>query len=160
MPSNPISAHFTDDLNGVVITDLTVIDHDLVREAQRWTAGERGSLIDDEDALSCADLTQFATKAIVIGAHALSATGQAQDAQVIERMITDLGNKTAEAAKLTGETVRAAAKTVSEATEQAQRALREADAATRKALTESVSTAKKEIDSELKRVFSGTDSEW
>lgn len=163
MTNNPIHAQFTDDLNGVVITDLTVIDREVVREAQRWTSGERGSLVDDECALSSADLTQFATKAIIIGAHALSVTGQAQDAQAIERMITDLGNKTtsstAEAAKLTGETVQAAAKTVAEATDQAQRALREADAATRKALTESVSTAKKEIDAELKRVFSGTDPE-
>lgn len=73
MPNN---AHFNDDFTAVDIERFTVQDKDVAREAQRWTAGERGPIVDDPDALSAADLGTLVAEAIKIGAHALSATGK------------------------------------------------------------------------------------
>jgi hypothetical protein len=65
--------------NAVVINQLTVQDKDLTREAQRWTTGERGPVVDDPEILVTADMSAFVTEALKIGAHALSAIGQSQD---------------------------------------------------------------------------------
>ncbi len=40
-----------------------------------------------------ADLGEFVTQALTVGAHALSATGQAQESRALERMITELSDK-------------------------------------------------------------------
>ncbi|ORB77020.1 hypothetical protein BST46_26880, partial [Mycobacterium timonense] len=83
MPQEYRHAHLDGSLTAVEIDQLTVRDKDVVREAQRWTDGERGKIVDDPDVLADADLTAFVPEAIKIGAHALSAPGQAQDARVL-----------------------------------------------------------------------------
>jgi hypothetical protein len=88
-------AHFDIDGAAVVIEQLTIRDREVAREAQRWVSGERGPLVENLDALTSADLTNYVTEAIRIGAHALSVTGQAQEAQALERMLKDVGDKTA-----------------------------------------------------------------
>ena len=93
MPRQNQHAHFDDSLTAVEIERLAVRDKDVVREAQRWTDGERGAIVDDPDALADADLTAFVTEAIKVGAHALSATGQAQEARVLERIMKEVGEK-------------------------------------------------------------------
>ncbi|MDV7173442.1 Fis family transcriptional regulator [Gordonia amicalis] len=156
-------ARFNEASTAVVIDGLTVTDKDVVREAQRWTTGERGAVVDDVAALAEADLGGFVTKAITIGAHALSATGQAQEARALERMVTELSEKaatsTAEAAAMTDRSVKAASESVSKAAADAQKAFREADEATRKALTEAIAGMKRETEAELKRLFGGTHPE-
>ncbi|MCZ0912464.1 Fis family transcriptional regulator [Gordonia amicalis] len=103
------------------------------------------------------------SKAITIGSHALSATGQAQESQALERMITELGEKaassTAEAAAMTDRSVKAASESVSKAAADARKAFREADEATRKALTEAIAGMRRETEAELKRLFGGTNPE-
>jgi hypothetical protein len=74
------SAHFDDDASAVVVERLTIHDREVAREAQRWVSGERGPFVEDPGALANADLTNYVTEAVRIGAHALSVTGQAQDA--------------------------------------------------------------------------------
>ena len=71
--SNPNAAQLDIAANAVVINQLTVQDKDVAREAQRWTTGERGDIVDDPQALADADLSGFVTEAVKIGAHALSA---------------------------------------------------------------------------------------
>ncbi|MGW8812657.1 Fis family transcriptional regulator [Gordonia terrae] len=162
--SNPKApAHFDDVAATVVIEGVTLRDKDVVREAQRWTTGERGPIVEDLATLADADLGEFVTKAITIGSHALSATGQAQEARVLERMITELGEKaassTAEAATMTDRSVKAASEAVTKAAEEAQKTLREADEATRKSLSDSIALMRRETEAELKRLFGGTDPE-
>lgn len=156
-------AHFDDEAATVVIEGVTLRDKDVVREAQRWTTGERGPIVEDLATLADADLGEFVTKAITIGSHALSATGQAQEARVLERMITELGEKaassTAEAATMTDRSVKAASEAVTKAAEEAQKTLREADEATRKSLSDSIALMRRETEAELKRLFGGTDPE-
>jgi hypothetical protein len=86
---------FTETLDGVVVDHLVIRDGDAAREARRWTLGSRGPVVVDEAALVEADLSAFVTEAVKIGAHALAATGQAQESQALERIIREVGDKTA-----------------------------------------------------------------
>jgi hypothetical protein len=88
------AAHFDAAASAVVIEELAVSDKDVIREAQRWTTGERGPIIDDPVELAGADLSSFVTEAIRIDAHALSVTGQAQEARALEQMLRALGEIT------------------------------------------------------------------
>jgi len=74
------SAHFDNDATAFVIERLTIHDREVAREAQRWVSGERGPLVENFDTLASADLMNYVTEAVRIGAHALSVTGQAQEA--------------------------------------------------------------------------------
>jgi hypothetical protein len=156
-------AHFDPANDAVVIEHLTVRDKDVVREAQRWTSGERGPVVDDTDALAAAELSEFVSEAVKIGAHALSATGQAQDSRALERMLKDVGDKaidsTTKAAEATQRTVKDATETMTKAATDAKKAITEADAATRKQFTESVTTAKTDLQNEVRRVLGGQNPE-
>lgn len=161
--SNPNTAHLDVAANAVVINRLTVQDKDLTREAQRWTTGERGPVVDDADVLTAADMSAFVTEALKIGAHALSATGQSQDSRALERMIKEVGDKTAatsvQAAELTDRTVKDATKTMTKAAEDAKKAIVEADKTSRKEFTDSVAAAKTELSTEVRRIFAGDSPE-
>ena len=56
---NGYAAHFNADTSGVLIERLDIGDRDVCREAQRWTTGERGPIVDDPDLLAAADLTNY-----------------------------------------------------------------------------------------------------
>lgn len=161
--SNKNAAHLEIADSAIVIAHLTVHDKDLAREAQRWTTGERGSVIDDPDILATADMSVFATEALKIGAHALSATGQSQDSRALERMIKEVSEKTAatsiEAAEITDRTVKDATKTLTKAAEDAKKAIVEADKTSRKEFTESVAAAKTALSAEVRRIFAGDSPE-
>lgn len=156
-------AHFDNDAAAVVIEQLTIHDREVAREAQRWVSGERGPLVEDVDALASADLTNYVTEAVRIGAHALSVTGQAQEAQALERLLKDVGDKTAhstaEAAELTARAVREASEAVMAAARDAKTAITDADTQTRKELTAAVMTAKQDLNTELRRMFAGESPE-
>lgn len=161
--SNPNAAQLDIAANAVVINQLTVQDKDLTREAQRWTTGERGPVVDDADVLAAADMSVFVTEALKIGAHALSATGQSQDARALEHMIKEVGDKTTatslQAAELTDRTVKDATKTMTKAAEDAKKAIVEADKTSRKEFTDSVVAAKAELSTEVRRIFAGDSPE-
>jgi hypothetical protein len=124
------TAHFDSDATAVVIERLTIRDQEVVREARRWGTGERGPLTADLAALTDADLTNFITEAMRIGAHALSVTGQAQEAQAF-------------AAAASG----------------AKTAITEADTRNRRELTTAVKTAHQDLNTELRRIFTGDSPE-
>lgn len=157
------NAHLDDDATNLVVEHLTVTDKDVIWEAQRWTTGERGPVVDDPEVLAAADLSEFISEAVKIGAHALSATGQAQDARVLERMLKDVGDKaagsTTKAAEATQRTVKDAAETMTKAAADAQKSITEADAATRKQFTESVTTAKTDLQNEVREVLGSQNPE-
>lgn len=157
------TAHLADDGTALVVEHLTVRDKDVIREAQRWTTGERGPVVDDADQLAAADLSEFVSEAVKIGAHALSATGQAQDARVLEQLLKDVGEKatasTTKAAEATQRTVKDASATLVKAAADAQKAITDADAATRKQFTESVATAKNDLQSEMRKILGGDNPE-
>lgn len=149
--------------DAVVVEQVTVRDKDVVREAQRWTGGERGAVVDDPTTLSSADVSAFVAEAVKIGAHALAATGQAQDARALEKLLKEVGEKAAEsstkAAEVTGQVVKSASDVVAKAAADAKKAITEADAASRQEFTKSVAAAKTDLNTELRRIFSGENPE-
>lgn len=151
------------DHTAVVINHLTVRDKDVVREAQRWTTGERGAVVDDPAVLDTAELSAFVSEAVKIGAHALSATGQAQDTRALERMLKEVGEKaahsTTQAAEHTARTVKDATTAVTKAAEDAKKAITEADATSRQEFTKSVAAAKQDLTVEVRRIFGGDSPE-
>ncbi|MCV7202050.1 Fis family transcriptional regulator [Mycolicibacterium peregrinum] len=163
MSRNNPGAHFNTDYTAVEIERLTVQDKDVAREAQRWTAGERGSVIEDSETLAAADLSAFVSEAIKIGSHALSAVGQAQDAKALQQMLKDVGEKAADSTtKLTESTERAtkaASVAMSKAANDAKKAIVEADATSRKEFTQAVASAKKDVTAELQKIFGGDNPE-
>lgn len=150
-------AHF--DADAIMIEHLVIADRDVVREAQRWTTGERGPVVEEPDELARADLSAFVTEAVRIGAHALSVTGQAVEARALESMLKDVGDKTSastdRAAELTGRAMKDASEAVAKAAADAKRAITEADERNRKELTTAVAAAKNDLNTELRRLFSG-----
>lgn len=152
-------AHFDDSLTGVVIEQLTVRDKDVAREAQRWTTGKRGPIVDDPEALATADLSAFVTEAVKIGAHAVSATGQTHEAQALERIVKEVGEKAADtsnkAVEVTERAVKSASEAVTKAAHDAKKAITDADKATRRELQDSTKAAVAEV----RRIFGGENPE-
>lgn len=103
----------------LIIDHLVVADTDVVREAQRWTAGERGEVVTDAEVLAKADLTEFARRSLSIGAQALSVVAQASDTRAVQQSAKAAGEQVAEAAERAAKASEAAAvrmeKQVSEA---------------------------------------------
>lgn len=153
-----------DDANGTVVIDhLTVRDKDVAREARRWTTGERGPVVDDPEALAGADLSEFVTEAVKIGAHALAATGQSQDARALEQLIKDVGEKTtassAKATEVTERAVKSASDTMTKAADAAKKAIAEAETTATKRVTDSVTNATKTLQTEVQRLLGGENPE-
>jgi hypothetical protein len=163
MPTTSPAAHFDPAAEAVVIDDLTIGDRDVIREAQRWTTGERGPLVDDLAELAAADLTSFVTEALRIGSHALSVTGQAQEARALERMLKDVGDKTADAttkaAEVADRAMREASDTVMKAAGDAKKAITEAERQSRTEFTSAVTAAKTDLNAEVRRIFAGESPE-
>lgn len=156
-------AHFDETCTAVVIDRVTVRDKDTAREAQRWTSGERGRIVDDPGVLAAADLSEFITEAVKIGAHALAATGQAQEAQAIDRMLKEVGDKAAasshQAAAVTTDAVQRAADAMTAAADTVKKTIVEADTACRKEFHTAVTDATARMNTEVGRLFGGNNPE-
>jgi hypothetical protein len=157
------AARFHDSGTRILIAQLSTRDKDVVREAQRWTTGERGPFVEDPSQIARADVTRFVVEALRIGALALSATGQAQEVRAVERLLKDVGDRTAastrEAVQASGRAMRDASETVTRAAVEAKRAIIEADAQTRQEFTTAVSTAKGDLTEAVRRIFGGDSPE-
>jgi uncharacterized phage infection (PIP) family protein YhgE len=157
------SAHFEADTSAVVVEHLAIRDRDVVLEAHRWTRGERGPAVEDIDELVRANLTNYVTEALRIGAHALSVTGQAQESRAVEKMLKDVSAKTVEttdkAAEATSQAVRDATDTVTRAANDAKKAITEIDERSRKEFTAAVGAAKEDLNTEVRRIFGGENPE-
>jgi hypothetical protein len=161
-PTSDNSASFDVETQTVVVTGLVVSDLAVVSESRRWSTGVRGDAVEVAQ-MGSADLTGFVTQALCIGASAITAAGNAQDTFDLERLITEVGTRTAEsssqAADLTTKAVNAAGKAMAVASELAKKAMAEADSASRRNFEETVLAAQKQLHSELQRLFSGESPE-
>jgi hypothetical protein len=159
MTQTQSGARFDDTGSAVVVEGLVIDDRDVVREARRWTSGRRGPRVEETAALAGADLTTFATEALLLGARALAATAQTGEARALEQMVKDVGERTAEAtaraAELTGRAAQDASEAVAKVASDAKRAITEADENSRKEITQAVRTAKQELVAETRRIFGG-----
>ncbi|PPJ29403.1 Fis family transcriptional regulator [Nocardia nova] len=159
---NP-NAHFTDNNTAVAVEHVVLRDRDVLREAQRWTSGHRGPIVDDPETLATADLSGFITEVVKCGAVALAATGQASDAKELERMVAEVGEKAAasaaRAAELTGQAAKDASAVMTKTVDSAKKALAEADANYRKEMATTVNAATANITDQINRLFGGSDPE-
>ncbi|MFX0578876.1 Fis family transcriptional regulator [Nocardia nepalensis] len=157
------NAHFRDQNTTLIIERLTLRDKDVLREAQRWTTGERGPIVDDVDTLATADLSTFITEVVKCGAVALAATGQANETRELERMVKEVGTKAAEsvtrAAELTDKAAKDASQVVTKTFDSARKALSEADANCRKEMRTAVDDATTRITEQVNRMFGGSNPE-
>lgn len=165
MSNPPVPQHaasFDVDRPAVVVTDLLITDLAVVSEARRWSTGVRGDAV-EVDEMAGVDLTSFVTEALTIGASAITAAGNAQNTFDLERLITEVGTRTAEsssqAAELTSKAVGDATKAMTAASELARKAITETDAATRKSFQETVSSAQAQLRGDLQRLFGGDNPE-
>jgi hypothetical protein len=156
------AAAFDIERQAVVVTGLVITDLAVVSESRRWSSGVRGDAV-SVAAMAGADLTGFVTQALSIGATAITAAGNAQDTFDLERLITEVGTRTAEssdqAAKLTTKAASDATKTMTCAAEAARKAIAEADSASRKCFEATVSAAQSQLRGDLQRLFGGTNPE-
>ncbi|GAA3676587.1 hypothetical protein GCM10022267_74320 [Lentzea roselyniae] len=146
---------FDRDASADVVERLVIRDREVAWEAGRWTSRERGSMVDNLDELTRADLTNYVTEAVRVGAHALSVTGQPQEDQALERMLKYVGEKTADstarAAELTERAVPEATGAVPKAAHDAKIAITEAGTRNRKEFMTAVAAAKQDMNAELRR---------
>ncbi|HEX2705314.1 MAG TPA: hypothetical protein VHM65_06115 [Candidatus Lustribacter sp.] len=158
----PRAASFDLAAMAVVIHRLTVTHPSVVSEARRWSTGQRGAALAAEE-MAGADLGAFVTQALAVGSQAIALAAGAQDTFELERLVTEVGAKTAEssakAAEVTGTAVTAAAEAVSKAVAEANKAFVDADAQTRKSLAETVGAANASLQSEVQRIFGGDNPE-
>jgi len=146
----------------VVIKDLRITDPSVVAESHRWSTGQRGEAV-ETSALVGADLSSFVTQALTIGSHAITAAGGAQDKFDLERMVNEVGARTAEssakAAEATSMAAASAAEVFNMASAAALKSISAADAATRKSFSETVASANRSLHGELQRIFGGESPE-
>ncbi len=162
MPTEPV-VRYDAEAGAVVIEALSIQDRDVVQEAQRWTTGRRGPVVDDPVQLASAELSTFATEAVVIGVRALIATAQTTEVRAVEQMLKDVGDRTAhatsKAAELTERAVRDASETVTRVATDAAKAIAEVDQRSRQELGTAVATARTEMTTEIQRIFGGDSPE-
>lgn len=163
MTHNIHGARFDEAGANVIIENLVIDETDVVREAQHWISGERRQRCEDPAQLAGADLTKFATEALALGAKALTLTASTSDARQLERMLKDVGDKTADATRQASEATataaRSATETVVKAAADAKKAITDADETTRKHLADAVTMTKRDLIAETRRLFGGESPE-
>lgn len=143
----------------VTIERLTINDDYVAREAARWTSGVRGGVVTDPGILATADLSAFATEAVIIGAHALAATGQTAESRAVEDMLKDVATRTAEAtgraAEVTERAAQDASSVITRAANEARKAITDTDLKHRQEIRAAVINAKQDLTGEIRRIFGG-----
>lgn len=163
MTKHDTGARFDETGSALIVENLCIDDAAVIREAQRWTTGVRGEAVADTDELAGADVTNFATEALMLGARALTATAQTVETRALERMVADVGDRTTAASNAAAELTARAAKDATDAmakvTDHARKAIVDADRATRDELTAAVAAAKGQLVEETRRLFGGDSPE-
>ncbi|MDQ2883178.1 MAG: Fis family transcriptional regulator [Actinomycetota bacterium] len=105
------------------------------------------------------DLTAFVYQAIAVGAHAIGTAGGVQDTFNLERLVADVGARTAEstskAADTTTEVVNRATEARQKASSEAKNAIAEAGKDARQSFTDNVDSARKSLLDEVHRLVGG-----
>lgn len=153
-----MSAHFDDAGPAVVIDHLDLRDPAVVTEARRWSTGRRGDAVSTTE-MSGADVTAFAVQAFSVGAHAIATAGGAQEAYNLGALVTEVGERTAEASRqagqVTDEAIRKATETIKTSTAAMRAVIGELGTETRRAFAENVDAAGKVLAGDVNRLFGG-----
>ena len=112
----PHAASFDSSRPAVVIEHLRVTDSDVVAEARRWSTGRRGASVTVTE-MGDADLGTFVTQAMAVGARAIAGAGNAQDTFELERLVAEVGIRTAESSTSAAEATAKAAASAAETME-------------------------------------------
>ena len=153
-----MTAHFDPSGPAVVVAHLDVRDPAVVAEARRWSTGHRAAAVSTEEMVD-ADLTAFVTQAMVVGSHAIATAGGAQEAYNLQALVTEVGERTAEASRqatrATDEAIRKATATIESSTTAVRTAIGELGVETRRAFSENVDAAGKSLTGEVNRLLGG-----
>lgn len=153
-----MNARFDASGPAVMVAHLDVRDPAVVAEARRWSTGRRAKAVAAEE-MAGADLTAFVTQALVVGSHAIATAGGAQEAYNLEALVTEVGERTAEASRqatqATDEAIRKATVTIESSTAAARTAINELGAEARRSFSEDVETARKALSTEVNRLLGG-----
>lgn len=145
------------------IARLELTDDAIVNEARHWSSGQRGTAIDDETELAAADLEPFVREALTLGSRALAVLGEAADSRAVERLLHEVGERTAastgQAAELTQRSARAAAEAIETVAKATRTSLTETEERTRTTMSGAVESATKAITAEIQRVLGGENPE-
>lgn len=162
-PKTPYGATYDPKTNAVQITGLRLSDDAIAAEARRWTTGTRGPEITDPVTLAGADLTEFVTQSMRLGAFAIAATGAEQDRFGVERLVKEVGERTsrsaADATALTKRAVEEAASAVTKAADEAKTSFAKADHEQRRHFATTVEFARTAVTDEIKRMLGGNNPE-
>ncbi len=146
----------------VVIRNLAVNDPAVVAESRRWSTGRRGATAGEED-MTGIDLSAFVSQALIVGAHAIGTAGEAQDTFNLERLVSDVGARTAEstskAAETTTEVVNRATDAMQKAASDARTAIAEVGKDARQSFADNVDSARKSLLEEVHRLAGGDNPE-
>ena len=146
----------------VVVHDLAVSDPAVVAESRRWVTGQRGAAVGERE-MDGVDLSVFVTQALVVGAHAIGTAGGVQDTFNLERLVADVGTRTAEsttkAVDTTTEVVNRATETMEKAWSDAKKAIAEAGKDARQSFADNVDGARKSLLEEVHRLVGGENPE-
>ena len=130
----------------------------VVAEARRWTTGHRGPVVGIDD-MAGADLSAFVTQALVVGSHAIATAGGIQEAYDLGALVTEVGDRTAEASaqatRATGEAIQRVTATIESSTAAVRTAIGEIGAETRRSFADNVEAAGKALSGELDRLLGG-----
>lgn len=153
-----MTAHFDPSGPAVVVDHLDLHDPAVVAEARRWSTGQRAAAM-PADEVTGADLSAFVTQAVVVGSHAIATAGGAQEAYNLESLVTEVGERTAEASRqatrATDEAIRKATTTIESSTTAVRTAIGELGAEARRAFSENVDAAGKALTGEVNRLLGG-----
>lgn len=153
-----MTARFDPSGPAVVVDHLDLHDPAVVAEARRWSTGHRAAAV-SADEMAGADLTAFVTRAVVVGSHAIATAGGAQEAYNLEALVTEVGERTAEASRqvtrATDEAIRKATTSIESSTAAARTAIGELGAEARRAFSENVDAAGKALSGEVNRLLGG-----
>ncbi len=155
-------AHYDRGVPAVVIRALAVNDPAVVAESRRWSTGQRGAAVGEEIMVGV-DLSTFVAQALIVGAHAIGTAGGVQDTFNLERLVSDVGARTAastsKAAETTTEVVNQATEAMQKASSDAKNAIAEAGRDARQSFADNVDSARKSLLEEVHRLVGGESPE-
>jgi hypothetical protein len=157
-PDENSSAHYDVEANNLAIRDLVIHDPVVVGEARHWSTGSRGATTSD-DILAAADMRPYVEAALTAGAIAIRGAGGTLEAHHLDRLVAEVGDRSAAAATTAGEhtaaVVTEATAAMTRTSEQAQRAIAEAGQSVRQVFTTQVEEATTKLTGELGRLLGG-----
>lgn len=160
--SGPDGAYYDRGAPAVVVRHLAVTDPAVVAESRRWSSGQRGVAV-GEDGMAGVDLSTFVSQSLIIGAHAIGTAGGVQDTFNLERLVSDVGARTAEsttkAAETTTAVVNRATEAMQKAASEAKNAIAEAGQDARRSFAGTVDSARKSLMEEVHRLVGGDNPE-